>query len=254
MDWVATVPIDLCYFLRLRILLNADLQFRKNTGFIRYGSLIFLVIPVTWITVDVIGILSIFSSKYNEPAVYIFGIWNIGLALNEMVMHSFFVIAIIQHIRRRSQKGILKLSLLSAFVIFNSGILLAGGLTNIFNTQIGATLAYSSWLVNIWVFLALNETVTKINAESVVTVSHSEKSKVTSDTRVEGGARVDVTRAKPVARGEGAYDTGDVVVETESEVVSGSRDGPTTNIQEKNSKKNGVHKSTESDSDSDTLV
>lgn len=163
LDWIATVPIDVCYFLRLRILLLADLSFRKYQSVIKIVTLGFLIIPVTWIVVDIIGILSIFSTSYNVAAAYVFGIWNIGLAINEIIMHSFFVGVIIRHIRRRAAKDMVRLIFLSIFVVLNSGILLAGGVVNIYNSQIGSTLAYSSWLVNVWVFLALNATVNKFS-------------------------------------------------------------------------------------------
>jgi len=160
LDYPSSIAIDVAYFLRLRVVLKAEKAWSGNT-IILYASYGLLLIPVSWIVPDAIGILSVYYLPLSNISIYFFGVWNIGLAVNELIMHVFFVHHVLTKIPSVKSNTSARVYLFGIAVILsvNSLILLSGGITNIFDPQIGTTLIYSSWITNVWVFLALNEAV-----------------------------------------------------------------------------------------------
>lgn len=116
------------------------------------------------------GVLSAIKPQYSPLAAYFFGIWNITIAVSEFIMHSVFVYIIITRVRRtkNSAKKMIQLSIL---VGVNSVLLLVGGIWNVFDSQVGTVIIYSSWLADTWCFLLINAAVKKY-ANSKVDVSN----------------------------------------------------------------------------------
>jgi len=160
LDYPSSIAIDVAYFLRLRVVLKAEKEWSGNKALL-YSSYGLLLIPVSWIVPDTVGILSVFYDQMAEISLYFFGVWNIGLAVNELIMHGFFVHHVLTKVPTVQSNPAARLYLfgIAAILSFNSLILLAGGIVNIFDGQIGTTIIYSSWITNVWVFLALNEAV-----------------------------------------------------------------------------------------------
>jgi len=162
LDWFGVVPLDVAYFLRLRLMLATDITTKDNKNLLNYGLLLFLVMPCFWIVVDIVGILSTYETVYTELVSITFGIGNVGLCINDVLMHVIFMQRIFAYLETRKTPGITKLKILTIFSMCNSVVLLIGGIVGFFNRQIGMAIAFSSWLVNIWVFLTLNEIIIKL--------------------------------------------------------------------------------------------
>jgi len=92
----------------------------------------------------------------------IFGVCNIGLAINEVIMHSFFVYYILSvSMMKRDKKKSHKLKIRATILALNSILLISGGVVNLFNNEVGTAIIYTSWIWGVWVFLVINKTVAK---------------------------------------------------------------------------------------------
>jgi len=120
------------------------------------------LLPICYISSPIVSIISIVKPELSTPTLQqvVFGVMNIWLGVNELVMHSFFV----WYILRAAQKSKKKFKL-----IFRAGILgtlslgtFFGGIVTIYNDPIGTAILYGVWCWVMWVFLAVNNTVKKI--------------------------------------------------------------------------------------------
>eukprot|EP01126_Amoeba_proteus_P001373 TRINITY_DN10393_c0_g1_i1.p1 TRINITY_DN10393_c0_g1~~TRINITY_DN10393_c0_g1_i1.p1 ORF type:complete len:277 (-),score=34.23 TRINITY_DN10393_c0_g1_i1:388-1218(-) len=164
LDTPSSIALDLAYFFRLRVVIDAAKDTGSISPLLDKLSYLLLVVPLSWPACDILSIVSLYHDNLGNMAggkfaQYVIGAWNIALALNDLVMHFGFLIFILKLAATATVKMKRRLIVVAILLSSNSFGLMAGAIWNFFNAQVGTILIYSFWLNNTFVFLILNKTV-----------------------------------------------------------------------------------------------
>eukprot|EP01126_Amoeba_proteus_P065344 TRINITY_DN9279_c0_g1_i1.p1 TRINITY_DN9279_c0_g1~~TRINITY_DN9279_c0_g1_i1.p1 ORF type:complete len:279 (+),score=35.51 TRINITY_DN9279_c0_g1_i1:105-941(+) len=174
LDSLTTISLELAYFFRLRVVINSAKRTGAVSPVLDYLSYLLLFVPATWVVCDILTIVALFNEDLKKKAdgkfsQYIFGSWNLALAINDLIMHFGFMIFVLKLTSTATLKMRNKLILVATLLSFNSFGVMIGSIWNFINPDVGRVLIYSFWLSNTFVFLFLNKTVgnvTKHGAKS----------------------------------------------------------------------------------------
>jgi len=170
LDFPSSVALQLALWLRLRVLLRAESKL-GSFPILEQLSKILLVIPFTWIIADIMGIIGLYKEDYLEISVKIVGIYNILTGVYDILLHSGFIYLFVSRIpsmkKNKQQKK--KIIAVAVFICLNSVGLAFGGIYSFFDAVAGYVIIYSTWLVEVFVFMMLNDIVGSILKASKIT-------------------------------------------------------------------------------------
>jgi len=159
LDFISSVTLEFVLWYRLHLFLQAEGKLGSFTVLI-HATKILLLLPLSWIVVDVFGILALFDTKYVNTSAAISGAYNGLTGIYDILLHSIFVYLLVTRISsiRKSPKRVRKLKTVAVCLCMNSLILTFGGFYNISDSRVGGVIIYASWVAEVYVFLILNDT------------------------------------------------------------------------------------------------
>jgi len=158
MDCPSAICLFLALWLRLNIVLKAESKLGSFPKLRQYCK-IFLIDPIAWPIVDIMGILGTLNSDYHYWADKIAFYFNMIGGIFIVLMHSIFLYIIAHRIPsiKNNPKFKHRIILVMVGITMNSSILSMGGVYSNFNPLNGFVIVYSSWLMEVYLFLLLND-------------------------------------------------------------------------------------------------
>lgn len=165
LDAPSSICMDLAYWLRMRVLLDAQKKTGKLHPILDYGSYLLLYVPLLWLVTDLVNIFSLWLPdmiEWNQGNKFT-GSFNIALAINETIMHFYFVYQIIKGISGAAKSKDICFLIATSVALSSMPLMLgAGAIVMFFQPIIGSYIMNSAWLSNVAVFLCLNRAIRKV--------------------------------------------------------------------------------------------
>jgi len=167
LDFVSTITMEAAFLLRM----NKMLVFESTKRISEQGGVgaffskmfyFFLILPSIYVTSLIVTIIAALDPEIisTEVESLVFGILNLWLGINELLMHSFFVWYMLRVVLAARKKG--KLIFRAILLGTASLITFAGGIVTVINGPVGTAILYFIWVWIMWIFLVVNGTIMKI--------------------------------------------------------------------------------------------
>ena len=165
-DAIGAVALGGAYVLRIRVVVNARRATKEISRTADLATWLLAFMPIAYPTVSVIGIVSVWNSSLanccdGHLSAYIFASFNTAWAINELIMEFYFAFILVQRIHYVSKKRRIKFICIATSLSVVSLGLLAGAIVSFFQAQLGTQIVFAFWLVNAWVFMAMNKQVSR---------------------------------------------------------------------------------------------
>jgi len=172
LDWPSAICLALAFWNRLNLLIQAE-STMGAFPILRHAIKLLLIHPITWGVVDIIGIIDLFTHEYSEVSLKVEGIYNMWGGLNNLTSSIIFIVLItrIPSIKN-NPKYQRKILMVAPFIACNS-LLLARGIIFLSEQETGLVIIYSSWLVDVFWFMVLNDIVASLLKKRTKTITVS---------------------------------------------------------------------------------
>jgi len=174
LDFPSSVCLQLALWIRLHILLKAESKL-GSFPILSQVVKILLFVPLTWCVCTIMGILGLFYKEYETISVDIVGLYNVLTGVYDILLHSIFLYLFLNRIPsvRNLKAWRRMLTSLVVIVSFNSVGLAFGGAYSFYDPLAGYVIIYATWLVEVFVFLLLNDVVGTMLKSSKKSQTHT---------------------------------------------------------------------------------
>jgi len=184
LDWPSAVCLALAFWTRLNLLVKAEATM-GNLPILRHAIKLLLISPLSWVVMDILGIIGLLAPQYSDVSLKLEGIYNLTGGLNNLTSHIIFILLITRipsiKYNPQYQKRIL---LVAPFIFLNSLLLAIGGVIFLidYETDVGLVIIYSTWLIDVFWFMTLNEIVAGLLKRKAKTISVSTAKMINNNT------------------------------------------------------------------------
>jgi len=173
LDWPSATCLAFAFWIRLNLLVQAEATM-GSFPILRHAIKLLLIEPITWVVVDILGIIGLLDPAYSEVSLKLEGVYNLWGGLTNLTSHIIFIILItrIPSIKNNPQYR-KKILLVAPFVSLNSLLVAIGGGYFLEEQETGLVIIYTTWLIDVFWFMTLNEIVSGLLKKKTKTISVS---------------------------------------------------------------------------------